>query len=83
VTLEADPALSPTQWFFGEDQARYLVACKPADADAVLAAAASSGVPARKIGATGGTTVSLGASTVPLATLREAHTTGFSRMMGE
>ncbi len=83
ITLEADPALSPAQWFFGEDQARYVVACEPAEADAVLAAAAKAGVPARKAGTTGGATVNLGASTVPLATLREAHATGFARMMGE
>ncbi len=83
VTIEAHPALSPAEWFFGEDQARYLVACRPAATDAVLAAAGNAGVPARRVGATGGDTVALGASALPLVTLHEIHGTGFARMMGE
>jgi phosphoribosylformylglycinamidine synthase len=81
VTVETDPALSPAAWFFGEDRGRYLVAST--DPEAVLAAAGKAGVPARKLGTTGGDTISLGTSEVPLATLREAHTTGFTRLMGE
>ena len=45
VRLDADPALAAAAWFFGEDQARYLVAC--ADPAPVLARAAEAGVPAR------------------------------------
>ena len=68
-------------WFFGEDQARYLVACAPEGVSAVLAAAGA--VPARRIGAMGGDAVALGASRAPLAALRAAHAGGFARLMGE
>jgi phosphoribosylformylglycinamidine synthase len=81
VTIEADPSLPPLAWFFGEDQARYLVAC--ADPAPVLAAATSAGVPARVVGRAGGDALALGGESVPLATLRAAHQGGFARMMGE
>jgi phosphoribosylformylglycinamidine synthase len=81
ITVDADETLTPAAWFFGEDQGRYLVAST--DPEAVLAAAGKAGVPARKLGTTGGDTISLGASSAPLANLREAHTTGFTRLMGE
>jgi len=68
-------------WFFGADQARYLVACAPDGVSAVLAAAGA--VPARRIGAMGGDAVALGASRAPLAALRAAHAGGFARLMGE
>jgi phosphoribosylformylglycinamidine synthase len=81
VALDEPEGLSPAGWFFGEDQARYLVAT--AAPDAVIARAGASGVPARAVGRTGGAAVRLGRSELPLAALREAHETGFSRMMGE
>jgi phosphoribosylformylglycinamidine synthase len=81
VTLEADATLAPAAWFFGEDQGRYLVGAK--NADAVLAAAGKAGIPARVIGRTGGAEVTLGEAALPLATLAEAHRTGFARLMGE
>jgi phosphoribosylformylglycinamidine synthase len=83
VALDADPALPRLGWFFGEDQARYLLACTPADAPAVLAAAVDAGVPARRVGSVTGDAVALGATSVPLATLRAAHESGFARLMGE
>jgi phosphoribosylformylglycinamidine synthase len=83
VALDADPALPRLGWFFGEDQARYLLACPPADAPAVLAAAVDAGVPARRVGSVTGDAVALGATSVPLATLRAAHESGFARLMGE
>jgi phosphoribosylformylglycinamidine synthase len=79
--IEAEPPLAPLAWFFGEDQARYLVAS--ADADTVLAHAAAAGVPARRVGAMEGDAVALGASRVALAALRAAHEGGFPRVMGE
>jgi phosphoribosylformylglycinamidine synthase len=85
VAVEADGALAPSAWFFGEDQGRYLLACT--DAEAVIAVAAEAGVGARRVGETGGEpgyeTVRLGASEVALADLRAAHQGGFARMMGE
>ena len=66
-----------TGWFFGEDQARYLIATSnPA---AVLAAAKSEGVPSEVIGTATGTDVTLGATSVPLAALRNAFTTGLPK----
>ncbi|MBL8697168.1 MAG: phosphoribosylformylglycinamidine synthase subunit PurL [Alphaproteobacteria bacterium] len=46
----ADPDVSPHAFWFGEDQGRYVVSA--ADADAVIGVARSSGVFARRIGAT-------------------------------
>lgn len=66
-----------TGWFFGEDQARYLIATS--NPDAVLAAAKSAGVPAEVIGTATGDTLSLGATSVALSDLREAFTTGLPK----
>ncbi|MGR3717188.1 MAG: AIR synthase related protein, partial [Thermohalobaculum sp.] len=81
VAVEADGALAPSAWFFGEDQGRYLLACT--DTDAVIAAAGNAGVRARRVGEFGGEAVRLGGSEVALADLRAAYEDGFARMMGE
>ncbi len=81
LTLDADPTLAAAAWFFGEDQARYLLATT--DPDAVIARAQAAAVPTRAVGRTGGDTVRLGTSEVPLATLREAHERALPRLMGE
>ena len=65
VTLDAGDL--PT--LFGEDQARYLVACAPADAEALEAAAIAAGVPLARVGRFGGETVRLGSAVAPLAEL--------------
>jgi phosphoribosylformylglycinamidine synthase len=81
ATVEADETLTAAEWFFGEDQARYLLGS--AEADAVIAAAGEAGVSARLVGKMGGAAVRLGSSQVALADLRAAHAGGFARMMGE
>jgi phosphoribosylformylglycinamidine synthase II len=58
-------------WLFGEDQARYLLATD--DADAVLAAAAKTGVAAARVATVGGDTIRLGGFTLALADLRRGH----------
>jgi phosphoribosylformylglycinamidine synthase len=72
--LEAAPSgLTPEGWFFGEDQARYLLAT--AQPDLVLAAAATRGVPATIVGrstADGALTLG-GGDPISLAELRRAH----------
>jgi len=83
VAVEADAALDPLGWFYGEDQGRYLLGCAPGDAAAVLEAAAAVGVPARRVGAVGGDAVALGPAAVALSDLRAAHEGGFARLMGE
>ena len=79
VALEAPPAEMPAHgWWFGEDQARYVLATSTPDA--VLSAAKAAGVPARILGKaegsakTGGAALTgLGAEPISLKELREAH----------
>ena len=69
-----DGADSSCGWWFGEDQGRFLVAARPADAARILAAAAEAGVIARSVGRTGGDALILGRDTpISLASLRAAH----------
>jgi phosphoribosylformylglycinamidine synthase len=63
---------------FGEDQARYLVACTPANAEALAAAAAQAGVPLARVGQFGGATVSLGGDAAPLAGLSALYRSAFA-----
>jgi phosphoribosylformylglycinamidine synthase len=59
-------------FWFGEDQGRYVVATK--NADAVLAKAKEAGIPAAVIGKTGGSEVKLaGVGAVSLSSLKSAH----------
>ena len=59
-------------WLFGEDQGRYLVTTD--DPETLLGAAEKAGVPALRIGATGGGTLAVGGSgAVSVAELREIH----------
>ena len=60
---------------FGEDQARYVVTTS--NSDAILAAALTAGVSARRLGTTGGDKV----AGVPLASLRATHEGFFPRLM--
>jgi len=71
--LEAPPAgIAPHGWWFGEDQGRYVVAV--ADGAALLAEAAAAGVPARRLGRSGGGDLVLGAgSSISVARLVAAH----------
>jgi phosphoribosylformylglycinamidine synthase len=66
---------------FGEDQARYVVTCKPADAEAILAATGD--VPAARVGTvTYSLTLNIGAAAaISLAELRSAHEGWFPAYM--
>jgi phosphoribosylformylglycinamidine synthase len=68
-----DPAPAPTHAFwFGEDQARYVVTVKAAQAPLVAARARQAGVPVRNLGSTGGDALTLGAERpILVKTLRE------------
>ena len=67
-----------TGWFFGEDQARYLLATN--NADALITAAKAAGVVAAEIGAFGGTDIALGESKVSLTDVKDAFEGGFPKI---
>ena len=74
--LSLDAGDIPT--LFGEDQARYLVACSAEGARALEAAAITTGVPLLRVGRFGGDTVRLGADAAPLADLSRAYRGAFA-----
>jgi phosphoribosylformylglycinamidine synthase len=66
------PHASGSGFWFGEDQARYILAV--ADAASTLAAAATAGIPAEHIGTARGNSLTLAdGDAIFLAELREAH----------
>jgi phosphoribosylformylglycinamidine synthase len=83
ATLEAPQGVAPHAWLFGEDQGRYLVAVTPGEAGAVLARLTEVGVPAARIGVTGGEALALpGEAAIPVAALRKAHEEWLPGYMG-
>ncbi len=79
--LDAPAGSVPHCFWFGEDQARYVLAV--ADADAILIAAESAGVPAQRLGRAEGTHLTLpGGVSISLAELRAAHERFFPAWMG-
>jgi phosphoribosylformylglycinamidine synthase len=83
ATLLAPPAALPAHaHWFGEDQARYLLAV--ADGAALLAAAAAAGVPATRIGRSGGEALVLaGGPSISVARLQEAHERTLPALMAD
>ncbi|MCZ8148705.1 MAG: phosphoribosylformylglycinamidine synthase subunit PurL, partial [Roseomonas sp.] len=81
ATLDAAPAtLAGHGFWFGEDQGRYVLAV--ADAAPVLAAAAAAGVPATRLGRTGGGDLVLaGGSAISVAGLRAIHESTLPALM--
>ena len=73
ATLLPPPSDVPAHgWWFGEDQARYVLAVR--DGEALLAAARKAGVPARILGRSGGGDLVLqGGSSISVARLAAAH----------
>jgi phosphoribosylformylglycinamidine synthase len=71
--LAAPAAIVPHAYWFGEDQARYIVTVPAADAGLVLAKMKGVGVPCARIGTTGGDTVAVsGEEAVSVASLKAA-----------
>ncbi|MEO0665376.1 MAG: AIR synthase related protein, partial [Pseudomonadota bacterium] len=68
-----------TATLFGEDQARYLVACSFDKAEALMVAASQAGVPITTVGRFSGTDVKMGRSSAPLAELSEVFMTSFAQ----
>lgn len=56
-----------TAFLFGEDQARYLIACNFDEAEALMIAAGKAGVTLTSVGKFQGDMVRIGKSTAPLA----------------
>ena len=70
--LPRNEPVAPHNFWFGEDQARYIVAAR--DRPALLAAAAEADVPATLLGRTGAHHLTLpGGATISLDALRRAH----------
>ncbi|MGH1446487.1 MAG: phosphoribosylformylglycinamidine synthase subunit PurL [Cognatishimia sp.] len=74
VVLDA----SDTPTLFGEDQARYLVACNFDQAEALMARAGSAGVPIHSVGKFTGDTVRFGKSEAPLGDLAAIFRSSFA-----
>lgn len=74
VTLDA--ADMPT--LFGEDQARYLIACNFDQAEALMTAAGAAGLSLHTVGKFGGTDVSFGGTSAPLEDLKTIYRSTFA-----
>ena len=67
-------------FLFGEDQARYLVACDYDQADALFVAAGQAGVTAQTLGKFGGTTLSFGDDSAEMSDLQALYRASFERL---
>ena len=74
--LTLDSSDTPT--LFGEDQARYLVACSFDAAEALMVVAANAGVALQSVGHFGGDSVSMGGSTAKLSELSALYRSSFA-----
>ncbi len=76
VGVQLDEA--STEFLFGEDQARYLVACNFDQAEALMIAAGQAGVPLVSVGRFTGDAVRIGSSEAPLSELAEIFRGSFA-----
>ncbi|MBE1282265.1 MAG: phosphoribosylformylglycinamidine synthase subunit PurL [Rhodobacteraceae bacterium] len=70
--------VADTQTLFGEDQARYLVACNFDQAEGLMLAAGQAGVPIVSVGRFTGDSVKFGGSEAPLVELAETFRNSFA-----
>ncbi len=75
VGITLDVADTPT--LFGEDQARYLIACNFDQAEALMVAANQTGVTLTTVGKAGGDQITYGSHSVPLDDLARIFRTSF------
>ncbi|PIE13780.1 MAG: phosphoribosylformylglycinamidine synthase II [Rhodobacterales bacterium] len=78
ITLDA----ADTATLFGEDQARYLVACNFDQAEALMLAAGQAGVTITSVGRFTGDQVTIGTSSAPLADLADTFRSSFETTVG-
>ncbi len=76
VGVQIDAGDIPT--LFGEDQARYLIACNWDQAEALMVAAGQAGLPLETVGKFAGSSVRFGKAEAPLADLAEIWHTSFA-----
>jgi len=76
VGVQIDEGDTPA--LFGEDQARYLIACNFDAAEALMIAAGRAGVPIRTVGRFSGTVVRFGGSEAPLDELSALYRGAFA-----
>jgi phosphoribosylformylglycinamidine synthase len=82
ATLATPQTASRAGFWFGEDQARYVLAAPAAEAERILAEATRAGVPALKLGVTGGNAVKIdGEEPHPVANLLKAHEAWLPKLM--
>ncbi len=77
ITLDVED--TPT--LFGEDQARYLIACNFDQAEALMIAANQAGVTLTMVGKVGGDHVTFGSQSAPLAKLCQSFRTAFENAL--
>ena len=78
VGFQLDASDSPT--LFGEDQARYLVACNFDQAEALMIAAGQAGVKIESVGRFTGSDLSFGGSSAPIEELSAIYRTSFEEI---
>lgn len=78
VTLD----VTETAQLFGEDQARYLVACSFDAAEALMLEGGRAGVAVTMVGRFGGDEIRIGRSALPLETLSGLYRTSFEQALG-
>ena len=81
VKLMSHETMAEAAWFFGEDQARYLLAVPQGQSATLIEAAKAAGVPATVIGKAEGDQIVLGRRPVALADARATHEGGFTKVM--
>jgi len=83
ATVEIDPLVPAHAYFFGEDQARYIVTAAPDKAKAILLESEQAGVACKIIGLTGGDALTIGSATaILLGNLRRSHESWLPDFMG-
>jgi phosphoribosylformylglycinamidine synthase len=75
VGVQLDAGDTPT--LFGEDQARYLIACNFDQAEALMGAAHAAGVSVQSVGRFTGSEVVLGSARAELTELRDIYNNTF------
>jgi phosphoribosylformylglycinamidine synthase len=81
--LAAQASIVPHAFWFGEDQARYVVTVPAEEAGLVLAKMKGAGVPCVRIGTTGGETIAVaGEAPVSIASLKAGFEGWFPAYMG-